>query len=435
METLQKEFPGAVIIDVSSHAKDEFVKLSPFYPHCYIPVPDSDGWMGDSVEGIWQGLKVFEREGVDIKTMHNKSMKDIKRTTKVHGKILGHRRGVTGELMDYMTARKELYVPMYNWVLENKCMDLCKKIMSISETNKVVLLDYETNCNIEDITKPLSHASLIKSFVEKMQTDIVSDGGIYIRVFTIRKNTYAQINIAEIASCTSIEKLRELVRIHITDSEDADNSMNVDIDNIRFAMSLDPYSEVAYLSIEDFWTEYSENFPQWMDIVKKLGEKLASFKLAKTYWEIDLEEMVVRERKTDECERYNLAISILSGNYFKDKEEASGFLSQMADIMKTSHKERRDIKEEKPLYSISAMDGIHQWCYGHGSDPLWTTVSTWPMEFEWDDEDMDRLNYWRKIWNVFEKKEEAEDAMFKIFDLFESRGLNYEGLDKFDIPW
>ena len=171
METLQKEFPGAVIIDVTSHAKDEFVKLSPFYPHCYIPVPDSDGWMGDSVEGIWQGLKVFEREGVDIKTMHNKTMKDIKRTSKVHGKILGHRRGVSGELMDYLTARKELYVPMYNWVLENKCMDLCKKIMSISETNKVVLLDYETNCNIDDITKPLSHASLIKSFVEKMQCD------------------------------------------------------------------------------------------------------------------------------------------------------------------------------------------------------------------------------------------------------------------------
>lgn len=171
METLQKEFPGAVIIDVTSHAKGDYVKLSPFYPHCYIPVPDSDGWMGDSVEGIWQGLKVFEREDVDIKTMHNKSMKDIKRTTRVHGKILGHRRGVKGELLDYLTARKELYVPMYNWVLENKCMDLCKKIMSMSETNTVVLLDYETNCNIDDITKPLSHASLIKSFVEKMQCD------------------------------------------------------------------------------------------------------------------------------------------------------------------------------------------------------------------------------------------------------------------------
>lgn len=70
--------------------------------------------MGASVEGIWQGLKVFEREGVNIKTMHNKTMKEIKRTTKMHGQVLGHRRGVTGELMDYLTARLELYIPIRN---------------------------------------------------------------------------------------------------------------------------------------------------------------------------------------------------------------------------------------------------------------------------------------------------------------------------------
>lgn len=169
METLKKEFPGAVIIDVTSHATDEFVKLSPFYPHRYIPVPDSDGWMGDSVEGIWQGLKVFEREDVDLKAMHNKSMKEIKRTTKVHGNILGHRRGVTGELMDYMTARQELYIPCYNWVLENRCQDLVGKLKEMSKDKTVVLLDYETNPDPMDASKPLSHASLVKAWVEKSE--------------------------------------------------------------------------------------------------------------------------------------------------------------------------------------------------------------------------------------------------------------------------
>lgn len=167
IESIKKKYPEAVIIDVTSHAEDEFVKLSPFYPHCYIPVPDSDGWMGDSVEGIWQGLKVFEREGVDIKAMHNKTMKEIKRTTKVYGKILGHRRGVTGELMDYLTARLELYIPCYNWVLENRCQDLVQKLKELSKDNTVVLLDYETNEDPMDTTKPLSHASLVKKWVEK----------------------------------------------------------------------------------------------------------------------------------------------------------------------------------------------------------------------------------------------------------------------------
>ena len=168
VESLKKSYPGAVIVDVTSHAVDEFVKLSPFYPHGGIPVPDGDGWMGASVEGIWQGLKVFEHEDVNIKTMHIKTMKDIKRTVKSHGKVLGHRRGVEGELMDYMTARKELYVPMYNWVLENKCKDLCLKLKELSDKGNVVLLDYETNGDIDDPSKPLSHASLVKTFVESL---------------------------------------------------------------------------------------------------------------------------------------------------------------------------------------------------------------------------------------------------------------------------
>jgi hypothetical protein len=37
LETLKKEYPDAMIIDVTSHAHDEFVKFSPFYPNGGIP--------------------------------------------------------------------------------------------------------------------------------------------------------------------------------------------------------------------------------------------------------------------------------------------------------------------------------------------------------------------------------------------------------------
>lgn len=32
-ETILRRYPGAVIADVTSHAGDDLVKLSPFYPH------------------------------------------------------------------------------------------------------------------------------------------------------------------------------------------------------------------------------------------------------------------------------------------------------------------------------------------------------------------------------------------------------------------
>lgn len=69
--------------------------------------------------------------------------------------------------MDYLTARLELYIPIYNWVLENRCQDLAAKLKTLSTIKTVVLLDFETNCDPMDTSKPLSHASLVKAFVEK----------------------------------------------------------------------------------------------------------------------------------------------------------------------------------------------------------------------------------------------------------------------------
>ena len=55
-ENILKEFPGAIIADVTSQAKDRLVQLSPFYPHGGIPVPFTDGMTATCVEAIWQGL-------------------------------------------------------------------------------------------------------------------------------------------------------------------------------------------------------------------------------------------------------------------------------------------------------------------------------------------------------------------------------------------
>ena len=74
LETLKDEYPNAMIIDVTSHAVDEFVKFSPFYPIGGVPVPFTEGLVAVSVEGIWQGLKVFEDADVDTTFFSKRDM-------------------------------------------------------------------------------------------------------------------------------------------------------------------------------------------------------------------------------------------------------------------------------------------------------------------------------------------------------------------------
>lgn len=167
--TILKKYRGATIIDVTSKALDEWVKLSPFYPHGGIPVPFSDGYNASCVEAIWQGLKVFEHTGVDTSLFYNTTMQGLKRTVRKYGQPLGHLKGVNGtELLGYIEARKQIYIPTYKWVLENKVQDLVEQLRDASKSKikRIVLLDYNTNSDVNDSSKPLSHASLIKAYVE-----------------------------------------------------------------------------------------------------------------------------------------------------------------------------------------------------------------------------------------------------------------------------
>ena len=165
--TIYKKYPGAILADVTSQAETRLKELSPFFPHYDIPVPFSDDYTATCVEAIWQGLKVFEGSDVDVEMFKNDTMKNIKRTVRRFGKPLGHRKGVHGtELLDYIEARKLIYIPTYKWVLENKVAWIIEKLREASKTKTIVLLDYDTNADVENAKKPLSHASLIKAYVE-----------------------------------------------------------------------------------------------------------------------------------------------------------------------------------------------------------------------------------------------------------------------------
>lgn len=165
---LEKKYPNAIILDVTSKANLDLIKLSPFYPQGGIPIPFSEGSFAECVEGIWQGLKVFEGEDVDKAMFRNKSMKNIKRTIRKFGKPLGHRKGIEGkELLGYVEARILIYLPSYLWVLENRLQKEIEKLKLITQGGKdLVLLDYATNSDVLDEKKPLSHAYLVKAYIE-----------------------------------------------------------------------------------------------------------------------------------------------------------------------------------------------------------------------------------------------------------------------------
>jgi hypothetical protein len=166
-ETLQKNYHDATIIDVTSRGAEPWVRFSPFYPHGKIPVPFSPGEFSMTVEGIWQGLKVFESADVDISKFLIADMKGIKRTVKKYGQVLGHRAGVNGnQLLSYAVARQKIYLPTYQWVLENCVIDLLENLRQLATEKTVILLDYETNCDLNDLSRPLSHAGLIKLYLE-----------------------------------------------------------------------------------------------------------------------------------------------------------------------------------------------------------------------------------------------------------------------------
>jgi hypothetical protein len=101
---------GAVVYDVSSYADHPYCTLSPFWPHGGIPVPGMSGTTSDSVEGIWQGLKLI---GGKIAPRYF-SGQGCKRG----GVPRGHQYG--DKLLKIVDAREKVYRVSYEWMLEHR---------------------------------------------------------------------------------------------------------------------------------------------------------------------------------------------------------------------------------------------------------------------------------------------------------------------------
>ena len=170
IERIKAQYPYAHILDITSTTEARWAQvLSPFYPHGNIPIPFSEGFYAKSVEGIWQGLKVFESCGVDMNSFENDTMKGLKRTVRKYGIPKGHQKGINSdELLSYFDARMQIYLPSYKYVLDNvpSVHEIIEKIAAESKKRDIVFLDYNTNVDFRDTSSPMSHAGLVKMYIE-----------------------------------------------------------------------------------------------------------------------------------------------------------------------------------------------------------------------------------------------------------------------------
>lgn len=165
--SIEKLWPGATIVDVTSKGVAPWVRFSPFFPHGGIPIPNTPTEKAQSVEGLWQGLKVFEVEDIDPGKWAITGMSGIKRGGKGRGAVRGHRFGVGSDtLLGYRDARFRIYLPAYKWVLENRLVSEIEQMRRLAINKPLVLLDYESNADVEDVSKPLSHAALVMYHLE-----------------------------------------------------------------------------------------------------------------------------------------------------------------------------------------------------------------------------------------------------------------------------
>lgn len=157
-KTLRRRKIGS-LFDVSSKGPVPYRYLSPFYPHGQIPVPGMENLFSESVEGIWQGLKII---GGKIDESYFRGPGKKRR-----GRPEGHLYGT--KILGYINARKLIYVPVYTWMVYNAPLAKETALALLQEgiRGEVYLYDFDSNSNIEDTSRPLAHSSILAGILNE----------------------------------------------------------------------------------------------------------------------------------------------------------------------------------------------------------------------------------------------------------------------------
>ena len=157
--------------------------FNPFYFHqdIQIPVPGYAPRVANSLESIWQGLKIVE--GTTCFEMF--TQKPYKRPTDaarrldseyIYAKSSFH---YLGQNVDLLTARFFIYFKSYCWLLEHLVdQELLNEIKEALTSGKCILFyDWDDNFNIFNINSSFSHSAICCSwFNGELEQDFFQPG-------------------------------------------------------------------------------------------------------------------------------------------------------------------------------------------------------------------------------------------------------------------
>ncbi|KAL6045842.1 BACK domain-containing protein [Balamuthia mandrillaris] len=170
-ELLEELGKQAVLVDITPSSTDNrWRKFGLAYPHGMIPIPGHENKWSMSVEGLYEGLKVFERAGVDRSVMTKTSMKGLRRQEHRNGPLLGWATSLKQKptkLMAVKEARWKLLLPAYKTVLERHLLEEVAELRQmLDEGKRLVILDGQTNTDLCNYEKDVSAAALLKRYLE-----------------------------------------------------------------------------------------------------------------------------------------------------------------------------------------------------------------------------------------------------------------------------
>jgi hypothetical protein len=151
---------GSVVVDVSSYADFPYGTLSPMWVHGGIPIPGLSGKTSDTVEGIWQGLKVI-RGKIAPRYFSGPGQKR-------GGKPAGHQYG--DKLLGIVEARLKIYRPAYEWMLQQRIDALLIQSFIDRAFQGVTqhFHDVGDNGDVHNTNEALAHASLLVQYLNRL---------------------------------------------------------------------------------------------------------------------------------------------------------------------------------------------------------------------------------------------------------------------------
>jgi hypothetical protein len=166
VKILRGHFPNAVfydtVLNTPSAGDFDFVtpaqEFSTFTKYGGIPVSGLKE-TSDTVEGVWQGLKVIDGK-IDRSYFKGKGRKR-------YGKPEGHMLGA--KIIGYLEARKKIYVPTYEFMVFN-CVpkEKIETIYALAKSGvKQFFFDVDDNGDIHNLKSPLSQASVLVNIINR----------------------------------------------------------------------------------------------------------------------------------------------------------------------------------------------------------------------------------------------------------------------------